>query len=117
MVTEVRFNEAIENPVFGLSLRNDVGHTVFATTSQWAHPQTGHFESGETVIVRVRLDAWLGPSRYRITPSVARQGSGADTLDLREDMAAFILHSTRSTGGVIDPPHSFDIERTAVEVR
>jgi ABC-type polysaccharide/polyol phosphate transport system ATPase subunit len=117
MVTELRFNEAIDDPVFGLSLRNDVGHTVFATTSQWAHPRTGHFEAGETVIVRVQLDAWLGPSRYRITPSVARQGSGADTLDLREDMAAFILHSTRSTGGVIDPPHSFEIERTAVEAR
>ena len=117
MVTEVRFNEAIDNPVFGLSLRNDVGHTVFATTSQWAFPQTGHFEAGETVTVRVRLDAWLGPSRYRISPSVAREGSGADALDLREDMATFILHSTRSTGGVIDPPHSFDIERTAVEAR
>jgi ABC-type polysaccharide/polyol phosphate transport system ATPase subunit len=111
VLTEVRFNEEVENPVFGLSLRNDVGHTIFATTSQWAHPQTGRFGRGETVTVRVEVDAWFGPGRYRASPSVARPGSGADTLDLREDIASFILHSTRVSGGVIDPPHSFQIER------
>ena len=115
LVTEVRFNEATDNPVFGLSLRNDVGHTIFATTSQLSSSETGHFEAGETVRFRVRLEAWFGPSRYRVTPSVAREGSGADTLDMREDMASFMLHSSRSTGGVIDPPHSIDIERTTVE--
>jgi ABC-type polysaccharide/polyol phosphate transport system ATPase subunit len=111
VLTEVRFNEEIEDPVFGLSLRNDVGHTIFATTSQWAHPRTGRFGPSETVTVRVEVDAWFGPGRYRASPSVARSGSGADTLDLREDISSFILHSTRVSGGVIDPPHSFEIER------
>jgi ABC-type polysaccharide/polyol phosphate transport system ATPase subunit len=111
VLTEVRFNERVEDPVFGLSLRNDMGHTIFATTSQWAHPRTGSFGPDETVTVRVEVDAWFGPGRYRASPSVARSGSGADTLDLREDIASFILHSTRVSGGVIDPPHSFEIER------
>jgi ABC-type polysaccharide/polyol phosphate transport system ATPase subunit len=111
ILTEVRFNERIEDPVFGLSLRNDVGHTVFATTSQWEHPATGTYGPGETVTVQVHVDAWFAPGRYEATPSVARAGSGADTLDLREEMASFILHSTRVTGGVIDPPHSFEIDR------
>jgi ABC-type polysaccharide/polyol phosphate transport system ATPase subunit len=111
IVSEVRFNEPIEDPVFGLSLRNDVGHTVFATTTQWSHPRTGSFAPGDTAMVRVRLDAWFAPSRYRVTPSVALRGSGAKTLDLHEDMASFILHSTRSTGGVLDPPHSVEINR------
>jgi ABC-type polysaccharide/polyol phosphate transport system ATPase subunit len=114
VVYEVHFGERIENPVFGMSLRNDVGQTVFASTTQWSHPETGVFEPDETVIVRVQLGAWFASGRYRMTPSVARQGSGADTLDLREDMASFILHSTRASGGMIDPPHSFDIERARV---
>jgi ABC-2 type transport system ATP-binding protein len=113
--TEVRFNQELEDPVFGLSMRNDVGHTVFATTSQWEHPRTGRFGPDEVVTVSVRVDAWFGPSRYRLTPSVARAGSGAATLDLREDMTSFILHSTRVSGGVLDPPHSFEIERSAVK--
>ncbi len=43
-----RFDEAVEDPVFGLSLRNDAGHTVFATSTQWDTPETGRFEAGET---------------------------------------------------------------------
>ena len=45
---------------------------------------------------------------------MARAGSGADTLDLREDMASVILHSTQPGGGLIDPPHRFEIERAEV---
>jgi hypothetical protein len=115
MVFETLFTERIEHPVFGVSLRNEAGLTVFATTTQWSHPETGVFEAGELVTVRVGLDAWFGPGRYRVSPSVARQGSGADTLDLREDMASVILHSTRDGGGTVDPPHRFEIERAQVK--
>jgi ABC-type polysaccharide/polyol phosphate transport system ATPase subunit len=115
MVFETLFTERIEHPVFGVSLRNEAGLTVFATTTQWSHPETGVFEAGELVTVRVGLDAWFGPGRYRVSPSVARQGSGADTLDLREDMASVILHSTREGGGTVDPPHRFEIERAQVK--
>jgi hypothetical protein len=114
---EVVFHEHVEHPVFGVSLRNDSGQTVFATTTQWSNPRPGVFEPGETVTVRVQLDAWFGPNRYRVSPSVARQGSGADTLDLREDMISFILHSTRGTSGLVDPPHRFEIERARVSAQ
>jgi ABC-type polysaccharide/polyol phosphate transport system ATPase subunit len=114
---ETLFNERIENPVFGVSLRNEAGQTVFATTTQLSQPETGAFEAGDTATARVRLDAWFGPGRYRVSPSVARRGSGADTLDLREDMASVILHSTRPSGGMVDPPHSFEIERAEVTAR
>jgi hypothetical protein len=111
------FNERTENPVFGVTVRNEAGQTVFATTTQWRLPQTGVFEAGESVTVRVQLDAWFGPGRYRASPSVAREGSGRDTLDLREDMASVILSSTQPSGGLIDPPHRFEIERAEVSAR
>jgi hypothetical protein len=64
--------------------------------------------------VRIGLDAWFGRGRYRVSPSVARRGSGDDTLDLREDMASVLLHSTRDSGGTTDPPHRIEIERAHV---
>jgi ABC-type polysaccharide/polyol phosphate transport system ATPase subunit len=117
ILTELHFHEAIEDPVFALTLRNDAGHTVFATSTQWADSATGRFDAGEVALMRVGVVAWFAASRYRATPSVARAGSGADTLDVREDAASVILHSTRSTGAVLDPPHTLELERTGVSAR
>lgn len=108
---EVRFNEPFDDPIFGLTLRNEVGSTVFATTTAMGHGPTGHFSSGETVLVRLRFENWLTPSRYSVTPSVARNGPGADVLDVREDVASLQIHSGPFTGGVTHPPHTFDITR------
>jgi ABC-type polysaccharide/polyol phosphate transport system ATPase subunit len=111
VVCEVRFHEEVSDPVFGLSLRNDVGHTVFTTSTAWRDQHTGRFQPGDLVRFTAAFEAWLAPSRYRASPSVARAGSGASMLDLREDLASLILHATRVTGGLIDPPHSLDVER------
>jgi ABC-type polysaccharide/polyol phosphate transport system ATPase subunit len=117
LVYEAQFNERIEHPVFAASMRNEAGQWVFIATTQASQPRTGVFERGETVTVRVQLDAWFGPSRYRVTASVARQGSGYDFLDMREDITSFMLHSTRSNVGILDPPHRLEIERAQVGAR
>jgi ABC-type polysaccharide/polyol phosphate transport system ATPase subunit len=114
IVFETLFSERIEHPLFAVALRNEAGLTVFATTTQWTQPETGIYEPGELATVRIGLDAWFGRGRYRVSPSVARRGSGDDTLDLREDMASVILHSTHDSGGTTDPPHRIEIERAHV---
>src|SRR5205085_6811090 len=97
---EIRFNEDLTDPIFGATLRNDVGATVFATTTAHGHGPTGSFAAGETAIVRLRFDNWLAASRYTVTPSIARDGLGADALDLREDLASLLVHGGPWTGGV-----------------
>ena len=52
---EVRFNEAIDDPIFGVTLRNEVGATVFATTTALDHGPTGRFDAPSTTIVRHAL--------------------------------------------------------------
>jgi ABC-type polysaccharide/polyol phosphate transport system ATPase subunit len=113
IVTEVRFGEDLDDPIFAVTLRNDALATIFATSTDWTHGPTGRFRAGEVVRVRVRLENHLAPSRYTVTPSVAQAGAGADALDLREDLAALRIHATRQTGGVVDAPHSFAFERVA----
>lgn len=110
---EVKVHEKLENPIFGITLRNEVGHTVFASTSDWGgYGPTGTFKPGDTLRVRVRFDNWLAPTRYTLTPSVARAGIGADALDLRKDLTSLIVHATRVTGGVVDIPHTFEVRHT-----
>lgn len=108
---EARFNEDIDEPIFGATLRNDVGATVFSTSTMHSNFSTGHFSRGETTVVRLRFDNWMTMSRYTISPSIARHGLGADVIDLREDLATLVVHSGHFTGGVVELPHQFEVER------
>ncbi len=108
---EVRFHEAMTDPIFAWALRNEAGVTVFATSSMFDHRQTGSFAAGETVVVRVGFPMRLAGNRYRLSPSVARSGSGADIVDVREDFVSMLVHSTRTSGGVVDLEQVFDVRR------
>ena len=108
---EVRFTAPLDDPIFGATLRNDAGATVFATTTALDIGPTGHFDPGETVIVRLRFETWFTQARYALTPSVARPGLGSDTIDLRADLASVVVHGGNFTTGVVDLPHEFQIER------
>lgn len=111
MCVEVRFTEDLDDPIFGATLRNDVGATIFAVSSDLGHGPTGHFSPGDEVVYRFAFHNWLVPSRYLLTPSVARHGSGSDVLSLREDLATLIVHSGPWTGGVVHMPHTLQVER------
>jgi hypothetical protein len=108
----VRFNQADEDPIFGVALRNEAGHTVFATSTALEHGPTGRFSSGELTTVRLRFENWLTAGRYNLTPSVARNGRGDDVFDLREDAVSLVVHGDMSSAGIARLPHGFELERT-----
>ncbi len=108
---EVRFHAVAEDPLFAIALRNDLGHTSFAASTQLKHGPTGRFEPGELASVRVRFTNWLAPGRYRLTVSVSRAGLGTDVYDLRDAIGSILVYSALSGGGAADLPHEFEIER------
>ncbi len=107
----VAFHRDVTDPWFSFHLRNEARHTVFATGSTAHMADSGTYAAGETVTVRAELDNWFARGRYTLTPTVARPG-GADVLDLREDLAACVVHSVRSLGGVLEVPHTFTVDRS-----
>jgi ABC-type polysaccharide/polyol phosphate transport system ATPase subunit len=108
---EAHFHETLENPIFGVTIRNDVGATIFSTTTALEHGPTGTFRKGDRVVARLDFANWLCPSRYNVTPSIARDGMGADAIDIREDIASLVVHGGHFTGGVVNLPHTFEIRR------
>jgi ABC-2 type transport system ATP-binding protein len=108
---QIRIHTDLDEPIIGLALRNQVGHTIFATRTDFRGMPTGHFAAGETVTVRVTLQNLMAPSVYTMTPWIARSGFGDAALDLREDLAQMTVHATVNCGGVFDPPHRIEIER------
>jgi ABC-type polysaccharide/polyol phosphate transport system ATPase subunit len=109
---EALFNEAVQDPVFGFTLRNDVGATIFAATTDLVHGPTGAFGAGERAVVRLEFQNWMVQSTYTVTPSIARPGLGADALDLRADLAQLVVHGGFYTGGVTNLPHTFEVAHT-----
>jgi ABC-type polysaccharide/polyol phosphate transport system ATPase subunit len=108
---EIRFHAPLDTPLLAVHLRNEVRHTIFGTSTDTLGRPTGTWEPGEHAVMRVRMENWLAPGRYTLTPTVARPDRANDVLDLREDLAHIVVHGTRSGGGTVDVPHSFDMER------
>ncbi len=111
MCFEVRFAEDLDDPVFAATLRTELGHTIVVARSDDRGAASGSFRAGESITVRFELPNWLTPSRYLLTPSVAREGTGADAVALVEDMTSIIVHGT-SSGGILEMPIEMKIERS-----
>jgi energy-coupling factor transporter ATP-binding protein EcfA2 len=111
-VARVRFNEAVEDPIFGFVLQNSRRDTVFTTNTLAGEPETGRFEAGEEVVFRVEFDCLLAADRYSATPAVARAGAGIAWIDRRERFASVMVMGARDTDGILDLPHAVGLERT-----
>jgi ABC-type polysaccharide/polyol phosphate transport system ATPase subunit len=107
---EAQFNGDIENPVFAVSLRNEFGLTAFSANTQLRGGETGRFRAGEHAVVRLRFDNCLAPGRYTVMASVTRDGPVGEILDVREDLCSIIVHGEQTGGGVVDLPHTFELE-------
>jgi ABC-type polysaccharide/polyol phosphate transport system ATPase subunit len=111
MCFEVRLAEDLRDPVFAATLRTELGHTILVARSDQHGHGSGSFKAGETVIARFELPNWLTSSRYAMTPSLAREGTGESTVALVEDMASILIHGNAS-GGILELPIDVRIERT-----
>ncbi|WP_445148466.1 ABC transporter ATP-binding protein [Baekduia sp. Peel2402] len=106
----VRFHAEVAHPIIGVTLRNEMGHTFFVSTTEWQGLDLGTRQAGDRMTLRFTLDTPFAQSRYLLTPSIARAGSGADAIDIREDLTSVHIHATQHTGGLVDMPHTIEVE-------
>jgi ABC-type polysaccharide/polyol phosphate transport system ATPase subunit len=115
----VAFRAELHDPQFLLVVRNELGHPVLAAGSEQSFGVSGTFRSGETAVVRVRFENLLAPTRYGLTVVVTRDAGGADVLDHRPNAASLLVHSTYTSGAVVELPFEVEIERseTSAQIR
>jgi ABC-type polysaccharide/polyol phosphate transport system ATPase subunit len=112
MCAEFAFHQPIEHPLIGFHLRNEAHHTVMISTNYGEGVPTGSFAPGDRVVVRAVVAGILAPGRYDLTPTVSSDPSGIHILDLRENLAAIMLHGSRKTGGILEMAAPFTLERS-----
>ena len=65
------------------------------------------------MIARTGFALRIAGNRYTLSPSIAQRGSGADIIDVREDLVTLLVHSSTITGGVVDLEQSFTVDEAA----
>jgi lipopolysaccharide transport system ATP-binding protein len=70
---KVKFNEKVENPIFAIHIKNDIGEEVYGTNTNLKYIKTGSFEKGETVIVYFKQKIMLINGNYSVMFGVAYQ--------------------------------------------
>jgi ABC-type polysaccharide/polyol phosphate transport system ATPase subunit len=110
MCFEAHLAVDLREPVFAVTLRTELGHTIIVARSDQHGHTSGSFKAGETIVARFAIPNWLTASRYLLTPSLAREGTGEDALALVEDMASIVVHGSTS-GGILELPIDVRLER------
>jgi ABC-type polysaccharide/polyol phosphate transport system ATPase subunit len=112
-VMHLRFSEDVQDPLFGLILRNGLDQMILARNTERL-PPIGLFRAGEEVAVRFRFSNYLAPDRYQVTAAVARAGSGLAWIDSREGFMSIVVTTTEPTGALVDLPCEMEIVRGAL---
>jgi ABC-type polysaccharide/polyol phosphate transport system ATPase subunit len=110
----VRFNEALEDPLFGFVLQNSQKTTVLQASTLDQGQQTGSYAAGDEIEFRISFDNVFAPDRYFATPAIARGGGMIAWIDRREQFASVVVTGTRETDAVVEIPFQIEIDREAV---
>ncbi len=105
----VRFNDRVENPLFGINLQNGRRDHLLSASNLWSEPRSGSFDAGDEVTFRISFQNVLAPDRYHVTPAVARQGGA--WIDRCERMTSIVVTGTQSTDALLELPYDIVIER------
>ncbi|CAN5621785.1 hypothetical protein BH20ACT17_BH20ACT17_19130 [soil metagenome] len=111
LMMSVFFRRAARDPVFAFTLNDEKHRGVLAVTSDHEEDTSGDFESGEFVVAGTSFDNWLAPGRYGVTAQVAYAGMGERVMALAENAASIVVTGTRPSGGIVDVPHTFFVNR------
>jgi len=101
----IRFVDTMEDPIFGVTFKDEDGRSVFSTNTRFDHVATGTFEAGDETVYSVRFEVHLADGEYDGSCAIAHQDAQR-MADWREDFVSLRVQAERHTGGVVDLPHA-----------
>ena len=104
----MRFDEEIEDPLFGVDVHDVEAHHLLAANNV-AEPPSGRFAPGDEAVFRISfLNVWA-PGRYLASPAVAHGGSGLKWIDRCWNLHDVTVISTTATHALVAPPYEFEL--------
>ena len=94
----VRFEREVDEPVFGILIRNRLGIDVFGTNTRIEQRRLGSFHSGDVLELDFRFDCLLTRQEYTLT--VATQYWDGSSQDWLDDVLAFSVVDPKEIAGL-----------------
>ncbi len=115
IIFKVRFNEAVDDPIFAVSIKTFKGVEVAGANTELYKVATGRFEAGETATVELRQSVPLAIDKYSLSfGCVKRLDNGElEILDRHYDAIFVDITSDRPSPGILDLKTEFTIRRNA----
>lgn len=104
----VRFERDVEQPIFGVMVRNRFGVEMFGTNTYLRQDKIPPFRAGEQVTVRFQLPLMLDSGAYAITYAV--HAPNGDYYDYRTDAVVVEVIAGQDSGGLVRLPTQFHLE-------
>lgn len=106
---QVRFRQAVADPVVGLLLRSRAGMNVYGTNTELERLPLGPCAAGDVLQISFTFRCELCPQEYTVT--VASHDPDGVWHDWLEDAVAFAVADSRYTGGVANLRATVRVER------
>lgn len=103
----VAFHRDVDDPIFGIMLRNRFGIEVFGTNTQYLGRHEGPFKAGQRITVKWDLDLFLRDGTY--TVSLAVHALSGEYYDYQVEAATIEVMGPVLTVGVANLPMDFTI--------
>lgn len=91
---------AMQNPIFGIIIKNLDNHHLFDSNTKWKHVDTGIIKQGEKRRVQWSIPNVLKTGRYYLTVAAAYE-DGLGYYDWQEGVKGFDVHRNEETAGML----------------
>jgi ABC-type polysaccharide/polyol phosphate transport system ATPase subunit len=110
IVMECLANEKIENPIFGITIKDLTGRPLIVTNTKVKKINTGAVTSGEKLKVVFDMENVLSDGTYSISPAVA-DDDGKVFYDWVEDACTFDIGGWEFPAALIQVDHNINVHR------
>jgi ABC-type sulfate/molybdate transport systems ATPase subunit len=112
---DVRFREAVADPVVGMMIRTQVGLNVYGTNTELERVKLGPCAAGDTLVISFAFRCELCPGDYTLT--LASHDPDGVWHDWLEDAVAVAVTDGRYTAGVANLRARVSLERVTASDR
>lgn len=109
---EYEARDAIENPIFGFSVKNGGGTTLFGTNSKLVDVRVDNLTTGQKGTITWSLPNVLNDGEYYVDIAVSNSDETVQ-YDWWEDALGFSVYRENHTTYVVEPPIEFSIDKKA----